>query len=107
MITCCLPSFTVSVPENQKAPRVDGLNSTAIFVSWDPPSELNGPAPNYQLQRTMTSFSIPPPRVTAGRRFPGGGYYFFPSDTIPASSYTGKSTQDEREECCINILFNY
>nr|XP_006813188.1 PREDICTED: usherin [Saccoglossus kowalevskii] len=91
----CVSSSTASgqtlpaAPSNQNSPSVEGYNSTTMYISWIPPSLLNGPAPSYQLQRTMASFSIPPPRVTEGRRFPGGGYYFFPSGTIPSSSYTG------------------
>ncbi|XP_077990481.1 usherin-like [Glandiceps talaboti] len=91
----CVNSSTASgqtlpgAPGGQSSPTVEGFNSTVMYIRWTAPSQLNGPSPDYQLQRTLSSFSIPPPRVTIGTRFPGAGYFLFPSGTILPSSYTG------------------
>ncbi|XP_021347323.1 usherin-like [Mizuhopecten yessoensis] len=79
----------------QDAPRVMGkpavasLNSTVIQVAWAPPLYPNGPEPQYSVQKTTPALSFPP-QVVAGTRFPGGGYYKFPAETIPSNvGFTG------------------
>ena len=43
----------------------------------------------YTVQKTIPALSYPP-QVIRGTRFPGGGYYLFPPDTVPANvEFTG------------------
>lgn len=62
-----------------------------IKISWKEPKELNGPPPIYQLERMDASLATSSVTVMKGIRFPGNGYYKFPSSTLPANTYfTGK-----------------
>ncbi|XP_053408878.1 usherin-like [Mercenaria mercenaria] len=77
------------IPEGLEKPLVDGLNSSAMAVVWNPPAFPNGPEPYYTIQKTIPALSYPP-QVISGTRFPGGGYYLFPPDTIPPNvDFTG------------------
>lgn len=72
-------------------PLVDGLNSSAMDIVWTPPAFPNGPMPYYTIQKTVPALSYPP-QVISGTRFPGGGYYLFPPETIPPNvDFTGKA----------------
>lgn len=82
--------FPFTAPEGQGPPMVDGFNSSAMQVMWDPPIMQNGPNPSYQVQSIVASLSRTPPRVERGARFTGGGYYLFSGNILPFSSYTGK-----------------
>ena len=64
-------------------PMVIAYNATAHELTWPPPTQPNGPGPNYRLIRQIPSFHSPPPLVGVGTRFPGTGYYMFPPETIP------------------------
>ncbi|XP_052767673.1 usherin-like isoform X2 [Mya arenaria] len=76
-------------PEGLEKPLVDGLNSSAMTIIWSPPSFPNGPQPVYTVQKTIPALSYPP-QVISGTRFPGGGYYLFPPETIPQNvDFTG------------------
>ncbi|XP_074481361.1 usherin [Sebastes fasciatus] len=66
------------------------VNETTIQIDWDPPAQLNGPHPLYQVERTDVSLSDPQAPVVRGTRFPGNSYYQFPNDTLPANTdFTG------------------
>ncbi|XP_068172657.1 usherin isoform X1 [Antennarius striatus] len=88
-----LPSTGQSLPAAPTGlcpPRLHPVNETTIKVDWDPPSQLNGPHPLYQVERTDVSFSDPKLPVVRGTRFSGNGYHQFPSDTIPINTdFTG------------------
>ena len=77
-------------PEGMKKPLVDSYNSTVMEVKWQPPTSPNGPTPSYKVQKTNIALSYPA-SVVYGTRFPGGGYYAFPSDTVPQNvDFTGE-----------------
>ncbi|XP_039982949.1 usherin [Xiphias gladius] len=79
-----------AAPTGLSPPRLHPLNETTIQIDWDPPVQLNGPHPLYQVERTDVSLSDPQVPVVRGTRFPGNGYYKFPSDTIPRNNdFTG------------------
>ena len=81
--------FFVLVPEGLQKPLVDGVNSSVMSISWEEPAFPNGPKPMYTVQKTIPALSYPP-QVIRGTRFPGGGYYLFPPDTVPANvEFTG------------------
>ncbi|XP_060070524.1 usherin-like [Ylistrum balloti] len=82
--------FTLQdAPTGMGKPAVASLNSTVIQVDWAPPLYPNGPEPQYSVQKTTPALSFPP-QVVAGTRFPGGGYYKFPAETIPSNvGFTG------------------
>lgn len=68
---------------------MNGLNSSAMDIIWQEPAFPNGPQPFYTIQKTIPALSYPP-QVISGTRFPGGGYYLFPPDTIPPNvDFTG------------------
>lgn len=70
---------------------MEGVSGTAIRARWLPPAELNGPPPVYQLERRETSLPTPGAREEKGVRFPGHGYYTFPSSTLPINTdFTGE-----------------
>ena len=78
------------MPEGLQKPFVDGYNSSVMSVAWTEPAFPNGPSPYYTVQKTIPALSYPP-QVIRGTRFPGGGYYLFPPDTIPPNvEFTGK-----------------
>jgi len=84
------PLFYFAVPEGLEKPFVDGLNSSAMTIAWIPPSFPNGPDSFYTVQKTIPALSYPP-QVISGTRFPGGGYYLFPPETIPQNvDFTGE-----------------
>lgn len=67
------------------------LNSSSLAVMWEEPNQFNGPPPEYTVIQSEVAFSSPPPRVVKGTRFPGGGYYLFPPETIPQGvAFTGR-----------------
>ena len=73
-----------------KKPLVDSYNSTVMAVSWRPPTSPNGPIPTYRVQKTNIALSYPA-SVVYGTRFPGGGYYAFPPETVPQNvDFTGE-----------------
>ncbi|XP_053139313.1 usherin [Hemicordylus capensis] len=76
-----------AAPGQLTAPYTEGINSTAIKISWNEPKELNGPPPIYQLERMDASLVTSNITVMKGVRFPGNGYYKFPSSTLPANTY--------------------
>ncbi|KAM6942982.1 usherin [Xenentodon cancila] len=79
-----------AAPKELSSPRLRSLNDTTIQVVWDPPAQLNGPNPLYQVERADVSLSDPQEPVVRGTRFPGHGYYQFPSDTLPSNTdFTG------------------
>lgn len=83
-------NYLITVPVDFAKPKITSVSSTVIRVDWSPPLVLNGPPPVYSVQKTETSLSFPP-NVIQGTRFPGGGYYLFPPDTIPINvGFTGK-----------------
>lgn len=110
--------FLCSAPQGLGKPTVEGLNSSAIEITWLPPGFVNGPAPLYKVERTSTALNYPSP-VARGTRFPGEGFYRFPPDTIPQNvGFTGelygKSTQYQSWEQfepkwkeSIKIIFSY
>ncbi|XP_069030560.1 usherin [Embiotoca jacksoni] len=79
-----------AVPTGLYSPQLRPVNETTIQINWDPPAQLNGPHPLYQVERTDVSFSDPQGPVVRGTRFPGNSYYQFPSDTLPSNTdFTG------------------
>uniref|UniRef100_A0A3B4TAI5 Usherin n=1 Tax=Seriola dumerili TaxID=41447 RepID=A0A3B4TAI5_SERDU len=79
-----------AAPTGLSPPRLYPVNGTMIQIDWDPPVQLNGPHPLYQLERTDVSLSDPHVPVVRGTRFPGNSYYRFPSDTLPVNTdFTG------------------
>uniref|UniRef100_UPI00398F6349 usherin isoform X1 n=1 Tax=Pristiophorus japonicus TaxID=55135 RepID=UPI00398F6349 len=76
-----------AAPAGQSAPRVEGVNSTVMKLSWQPPMDMNGPPPMYQLERIDTSLFSHLVRAERGTRFPGHGYFKFPSSTLPVNTY--------------------
>ena len=59
-------------------------------IDWDPPLEPNSPHISYRVTRSEVAVSNPPPHVDGGTRFPGSGYYLFPSDIVPQNvAFTG------------------
>uniref|UniRef100_A0A3B5M4G7 Usher syndrome 2A (autosomal recessive, mild) n=1 Tax=Xiphophorus couchianus TaxID=32473 RepID=A0A3B5M4G7_9TELE len=79
-----------AVPTGLSSPRLHPVNETTIQIDWDPPVQLNGPSPLYQVERTDVSLSDPQEPVIRGTRFPGNGYYQFPSNTLPNNAdFTG------------------
>ncbi|XP_059533348.1 usherin [Myotis daubentonii] len=79
-----------AAPAQLRPPLVEGVSGTAILAHWLPPAELNGPSPLYQLERRETSLPAPGARSEKGVRFPGHGYYTFPSSTHPVNTdFTG------------------
>ncbi|KAM4744036.1 usherin isoform 3-T3 [Anableps anableps] len=79
-----------AVPTGLSSPRLHPVNETTIQIDWDPPNQLNGPSPVYQVERTDVSLSDPQEIVVRGTRFPGNGYYQFPSNTLPSNAdFTG------------------
>ncbi|XP_071778073.2 usherin [Centroberyx gerrardi] len=79
-----------AVPSGLSPPRLNPMNQTTIHIDWDPPAQLNGPRPLYQLERTDISLSDPRGPVVRGTRFPGSSYYRFPNDTLPVNTdFTG------------------
>ncbi|XP_075319241.1 usherin [Odontesthes bonariensis] len=79
-----------AAPTGLSSPRLRPENETSIQIDWDPPAQLNGPNPLYQVERTDVSLSDPQEPVVRGTRFPGNGYYQFPSDTLPSNTdFTG------------------
>ncbi|KAM5238832.1 usherin [Ctenodactylus gundi] len=79
-----------AAPAHLKPPVAEGINSTTMHLRWLPPEEVNGPAPVYQLERREPSLSAPTAAMMRGTRFPGSGYYKFPSSTHPfGADFTG------------------
>ncbi|XP_068431767.1 usherin [Clinocottus analis] len=79
-----------AAPTGLSPPQLQPLNETTIQIDWDPPAQLNGPDPLYQVERTDISLSDPQGPVVRGTRFSGNGYYQFPSDTLPVNTdFTG------------------
>lgn len=83
--------FIWIAPSQLSAPYTEGVNSTTMKISWNEPKELNGPPPIYQLERIGASLTASNVTVRKGIRFPGNGYYKFPSSVLPTNTYfTGK-----------------
>ncbi|TDH17235.1 hypothetical protein EPR50_G00006290 [Perca flavescens] len=79
-----------AAPTGLSPPQLHPVNETTIQIDWDPPAQLNGPHPLYQVERTDVSLSDPQGPVVRGTRFPGNSYYRFPSDTLPINTdFTG------------------
>ncbi|CAB1442996.1 unnamed protein product [Pleuronectes platessa] len=79
-----------AAPSGLSPPRLHPVNETTIKIDWDPPVQLNGPYPLYQVERMDISLSDPQAPVIRGTRFPGNSYYQFPSDTLPVNTdFTG------------------
>ncbi|XP_076463865.1 usherin-like [Babylonia areolata] len=78
-----------AAPEGMAKPTVDSYNSTVMNVRWRPPTSPNGPTPTYTVQKTNIALSYPA-SVVRGTRFPGGGFYAFPAETLPQNvDFTG------------------
>ncbi len=74
------------------APLVEGHNASVMAVEWGMPRNPNGPPPTYAVNRLNVAFSFPSPEVERGTRLPGGGYYLFPPDIMPAGvGFSGQS----------------
>ncbi|XP_010791101.1 usherin [Notothenia coriiceps] len=88
-----LPSTGLTLPAAPTGlppPHLHPVNDTTIQIDWDPPSQLNGPHPLYQVERIDVSLSDPRGPVVRGTRFSGNSFYQFPSDTLPANTdFTG------------------
>uniref|UniRef100_A0A8D2ISK6 Usherin n=1 Tax=Varanus komodoensis TaxID=61221 RepID=A0A8D2ISK6_VARKO len=96
-----------AAPGGLIAPSAEGVNSTVIKISWDEPKELNGPPPIYQLERMDASLATSNVTVIKGIRFPGNGYYKFPSSILPANAYfTGIKVSFRTTELDGLILFS-
>nr|XP_046239587.1 usherin [Scatophagus argus] len=79
-----------AAPTGLSPPELHTVNETTILIDWDPPAQLNGPHPLYQVERTDVSFSNSQDPVVRGTRFPGNSYHQFPSDTLPTNTdFTG------------------
>ncbi|XP_078086591.1 usherin [Mustelus asterias] len=76
-----------AAPAGQSAPRVDAVNSTMMKLYWQPPMDMNGPPLVYQLERMETSLFSHLVHAEKGIRFPGHGYFKFPSSTLPVNTY--------------------
>ncbi|KAM9366692.1 usherin [Symphorus nematophorus] len=94
--TGCITSLPSSgrtlpaAPTGLSPPQLHPVNETTIQIDWDPPAQLNGPKPLYQVERTDVSFSDPQDPVVRGTRFPGNSYHQFPNDTLPVNTdFTG------------------
>ncbi|KAM3624776.1 uncharacterized protein V6R79_001428 [Siganus canaliculatus] len=79
-----------AAPKGLSTPRLYPVNETAIQIDWDPPAQLNGPHPLYQVERTDVSMSDPRDPVVRGSRFSGNSYLKFSSNILPVNSdFTG------------------
>nr|XP_043886757.1 usherin-like [Solea senegalensis] len=79
-----------AAPTGLSPPRLHPVNEATMEIDWDPPGQLNGPYPIYQVERTDVSLSDPQVPVVRGTRFLGNGYCRFPSDVLPVNSdFTG------------------
>ncbi|XP_077419247.1 usherin isoform X1 [Vanacampus margaritifer] len=79
-----------AAPMGLSPPRLFPINESTIQIDWDVPSQLNGPHPMYQVERTDVSLSDPQGPFIRGTRFSGSSYYQFPSDTLPVNTdFTG------------------
>ncbi|XP_072555094.1 usherin isoform X5 [Paramormyrops kingsleyae] len=76
-----------AAPAGLSPPKLKGLNVSVMEVSWEPPRDLNGPPPLYQVERLDPSLSDPHSPVAHGTRFPGHGYFLFPNTTLPLDAY--------------------
>ncbi|XP_038667644.1 usherin isoform X2 [Scyliorhinus canicula] len=76
-----------AAPAGQSAPRVEAVNSTMMKLYWQPPMDMNGPPPVYQLERMDTSLFSHLVHAEKGTRFPGHGYFKFPSSTLPVNTF--------------------
>ncbi|KFO25414.1 Usherin [Fukomys damarensis] len=72
-----------AAPAQLRPPLVKEIDSSTIHLTWLPPEEVNGPLPLYQLERRASSLPAPVATMMKGTRFPGNGYYKFPSTTHP------------------------
>ncbi|XP_039386307.1 usherin [Mauremys reevesii] len=96
-----------AAPRKLAAPLLEGVNSTVLKIHWNEPEELNGPFPIYQLERMDSSLAITRVEVMKGIRFPGNGYYKFPSSTLPANTdFTGIKVSFRTREPDGLILFS-
>ncbi|XP_029001116.1 usherin isoform X2 [Betta splendens] len=94
--TACVTSLAstgrtlAAAPTGLSPPRLQQVDESTILLDWDAPTQLNGPAPLYQVERTDVSLSDPQVPVVRGTRFPRNGYFQFPSDTLPVNTdFTG------------------
>ncbi|XP_060897032.1 usherin [Labrus mixtus] len=79
-----------AAPKGLSPPRLQPVNETTIQINWEPPTQLNGPHPLYQVERTDVSLSDPGAQVVRGTRFAGNSYFLFPNDTLPINTdFTG------------------
>ncbi|XP_072320975.1 usherin [Eucyclogobius newberryi] len=79
-----------AAPLGLSPPQLHPVNESTIEIHWDPPAQLNGPPPLYQVERIDVSLSDPQSPVVRGTRFPGNSFYEFPNDTLPTNTdFTG------------------
>ncbi|XP_067901794.1 usherin [Heterodontus francisci] len=78
---------SAAAPAGLSAPRVEAVNSTMMKLYWQPPMDMNSPPSVYQLERMDTSLFSRLVRAERGTRFPGHGYFKFPSSTLPVNTY--------------------
>ncbi|MEE6473903.1 hypothetical protein FKM82_010212 [Ascaphus truei] len=77
-----------AAPEKINAPLVNGIDSTVMKITWVAPLDPNGPSPMYQIERIEPSLTIPSKTdFVKGTRFPGNGYFKFPTSTFPVNTY--------------------
>ncbi|KYO43601.1 usherin isoform J [Alligator mississippiensis] len=94
-------------PRKLNAPHPEGVNNTTVKIIWNEPKELNGPSPIYQLERMDSSLASSSVEVMKGIRFPGNGYFKFPSSALPANMYfTGIKVSFRTKEADGLILFS-
>uniref|UniRef100_A0AAV2LNE7 Usherin n=1 Tax=Knipowitschia caucasica TaxID=637954 RepID=A0AAV2LNE7_KNICA len=88
-----LPSTGVTLsaaPSGLFPPQLYPVNESTIHILWDPPAQLNGPPPLYQVERIDVSLSDSQTPVVRGTRFPGNSFYEFPDETLPTNTdFTG------------------
>ena len=92
-LTDALPNALTDIvaPSVPRSPTITSINSTTLLITWLESAEPNGPSPIYSVLQSAMTFSVLSARVEEGARFPGGGYYLFPSDTIPQGvAFTGE-----------------
>ncbi|XP_075451724.1 usherin isoform X2 [Ascaphus truei] len=89
-----------AAPEKINAPLVNGIDSTVMKMTWVAPLDPNGPSPMYQIERIEPSLTIPSKTdFIKGTRFPGNGYFKFPTSTFPVNTYfTGIKVQFRTKE---------
>lgn len=53
-----ITSLLSSAPTGLSPPKLHPVNETAIQIDWDPPAQLNGPPPLYQVCGGVSYFTL-------------------------------------------------